>query len=80
MSKETSKISEPMAENPLLSDSACYCSCGKVSECPLCFECFKKGLERGQRLEKPTGVSNNLVLWVMFVMLVIGLIAAWLGL
>lgn len=26
--------------------SVCICECGKQASCPICIDCFKKGLER----------------------------------
>ena len=28
--------------------SVCICECGKEASCPICRDCFKKGLEREQ--------------------------------
>jgi len=28
--------------------SVCICECGKQASCPICIDCFKKGLEREQ--------------------------------
>jgi hypothetical protein len=44
-------------------------------------EIMKRGFERAaKRFEKPNGVSNNFFIWTMFVMAILGLIAAWLKL
>jgi hypothetical protein len=44
-------------------------------------EIMKRCFERAeQRFEKPNGVSNNFFIWTMFVMAILGLIAAWLKL
>lgn len=44
-------------------------------------EIMKRCFERAeQRFEKPNGVSNNFFMWTMFVMAILGLIAAWLKL
>lgn len=44
-------------------------------------EIMKRSFEISeQRFEKPNGVSNNFFIWTMFVMAILGLIAAWLSL
>lgn len=44
-------------------------------------EIMKRCFERAeQRFEKPNGVSNNLFIWTMIVMAILGSIAAWLQL
>ena len=31
-----------------VTSSVCICECGKKASCPVCRDCFKKGLEREQ--------------------------------
>jgi len=83
MDKISNNHEAPPIANVLLADSASQmtCSCGKISNIPLCRECFDKGLLRSEsRFKKPSGVSNIYFIWTMIVMAILGLIAAWLQL
>jgi len=66
---------------------AYICNCGQKAKIPLCFDCFKKGLEFAEMKEqfynsspmlyKLKGVTWMLFIWVMIGMLIGGILGFW---
>ena len=66
--------------NRLLADGAYVCDCGNKAKIPLCYECFKKGLERQESpmLYSTNELTSPFVIKVFLIMFIIGVVCVML--
>jgi hypothetical protein len=75
--KLSNEAHNPPLSKGVVSGSAYTCDCGQKAKMPICFDCFKKGLERNDSpmLYSTNQITNRFVIKVFIVMFVIGLVA-----
>jgi hypothetical protein len=61
---------------PVLADGAYVCDCGNKAKIPLCYECFKKGLEKQESpmLYSTNELTSSFIIKVFLVMFIIGIV------
>lgn len=77
MTQTNKKTQNTALRKTAVSGSAYTCDCGQKAKMPICFDCFKKGLERNDSpmLYSTNQITNRFVIKLFIVMFVIGLVA-----
>ena len=80
MQNDNLKHKNPNGTKPVLADGAYVCDCGNKAKVPLCYECFKKGLERQESpmLYSTNELTSSFIIKVFLVMFIIGIVCGML--
>jgi hypothetical protein len=62
--------------NRVLADGAYVCNCSNKAKIPLCYECFKKGLEKQESpmLYSTNELTSSFVIKFFLIMFIIGIV------